>query len=970
MHDSIRTVIAILLLGTVLVRVEPAAAQIYENRTWPSSLDWMELNAGPVRILYPSGFEREAQRAARISTDSYPRLQHHVGGSLNRFPLILNAVNDQNNGFVSPVHFRSEIYLSPRRGLAFHPRSSSWLDQVIPHELVHALHYNHHAPGVIRWLRPFSPDLVRSLHATAPSGMFEGIAVWAETETLPDVTGRGVHSLFLSPFLDALRADRPWGMGQLVHPSRYHYPLNRHYSGSWYWTDWLLTEYGDEIYKKTIRAHSQWPFFGFGFSLRRSTGQWPNQLYKQFIDDTEALNIEPTPVKPSFGHRLAGVPNSDQTLYRSPKWMSNREILFYREGVSMDPGLGVWNLDTQTWSTRLITGVGEAMDLSRSPDGSSWIYSDYRSRPRFDTTRFLDLFRMNPDTGEQKRLTRFARLYNPLDQGSSILALQIVGERNRLVRIHPDSGVVEPVVEPPPDGQFEQIVLHPSIDGLFAVTARRGKEVGLWIIREGRWEENLQEPPTLYFSEKVIRDPVWHPYQEELLFSSDRNGTYDLYHYRVEPATLTQWTDDNTHQLEPDWSPSGRDIVWVEPVGGVYKPRMASVPTHQSSSLQRTHSPAQWRLFDKNSGDRMNRESNPEEASSRPYQPGISWVKPRMVLPLWRQYEDETWMAGIQIASTELLSRETYHMQSGWMADQIWGEMVYRNSHQWPSVELELYRRPRFHSVPSLGTIDQTDRYYQLLTRRDGASLSIPMRWTWWNRPDHSTLQVVPRVQIQDEQVFRERDRTLFGENGIETLTSSLLISYQHRIRQQLREMQPGSGWIFFLQGEAILSSRRTGAEQILFPGYGERSLSAGVYRYLRLFNDTNGTGRLGVRMVQQTIQGRYSIGRLLTGSYQSNGLDRVREALVLEHRWTVPIWWMDRGGLLLPAHAHGLFGVLFGETILPTGRSTIEGANSRTQLGAGLRFRGQWGRFAVDLGVGWVYDWNRQKGFLYGGDF
>ncbi|MGM0506951.1 MAG: hypothetical protein ACQER4_07170, partial [Bacteroidota bacterium] len=63
-------------------------------------------------------------------------------------------------------------------------------------------------------------------------------------------------------------------------------------------------------------------------------------------------------------------------------------------------------------------------------------------------------------------------------------------------------------------------------------------------------------------------------------------------------------------------------------------------------------------------------------------------------------------------------------------------------------------------------------------------------------------------------------------------------------------------------------------------------------------------------------------------------------------------------------------YAVLFGETILPTGESTIDGTNSRTQLGAGLRFRGQWGRFSIDLGVGWVYDWNRSGGFWYAGDF
>lgn len=969
MRNSIRMVAAIWLVGTALFRVEPAAAQIYENRTWPSTLEWMELDAGPVRVLYPSQSKREALRAAQISAESYPRLQYHLGGTLDRFPLILNSVNDQNNGFVSPVHFRSEIYLSPRRGFTFHPRSRSWLDLVIPHELVHALHYNHHASGVIRWLRPFSPDLARSLHATAPSGMFEGIAVWAETERLPSVTGRGDHLLFQSPYLDALRDGRPWGMGQLVHPSLYHYPLDRHYSGSWFWTDWLLSEYGEQIYRKTIRAHSQWPFFGFGFSLRRSTGKWPSWLYREFVLHEEE-RMDNVPVSSTlYGSRLSGFPQKNQTIYRSPTWVSDREILFYREGVSMDPGWVRWNFDSQQWTDVLITGASETMDLSRSTDGSSWVYSDYRSLPRYNGTRLLDLFRIVPGGDRPERVTRSARLYNPVDLGDSILAFQTNGERNRLVRFRPETGDIITLLESPPAGQFEQMVHHPSIEGLFAITARRGKEMGLWIIRDGRWDEMKRTPPTIVIPGQVIRDPAWHPEKDELLFSSDWSGSYDLYLFRTDTSTLTQWTEDTDHQLESDWSPSGETIVWIEPVDGVFSPRIASVSTLESNSRQVSITRASWNLFEwgeeRDNENRVTLDSDP-----KPYEPGVSWLKPRMVLPLWRQYEDETWMAGIQIASTELLGRQTYHIQGGWMVNRLWGEMVYQNSYRWPGVELELFRRPRFHSIQSLGTIGQTDRFYQLLTRRDGASLSIPMTWSWVNRPYHSSLRIRPRIQIQDEEVFRQRDKDHFGENGIETLTSSLLVSYQHRIRQQIRDMQPGAGWIVFLRGEAILSSRRTGSEQILFPGYGERSISAGIYRYLRLLGETNGTGRIGVRLVQQTIQGRYSINSILKGSYQSNGLDRVREAIVLEHRWTVPIWWIDRGGLLVPVHAHGLYGVLFGETILPTGDSSIDGTDSRTQLGAGLRFRGQWGRFAIDFGVGWIYDWNRSEGFGYGGDF
>lgn len=970
MNDPFGKLLVGLVVGLFLIRAEPLHGQIYENRTWPASLEWRNLEEGPFRILYPSGVESEARETLSIGLEHLNPLQERVGGSLRRFPIILNSVNDLNNGFVSPIHFRSEIYLSPRRGTTFHPLSRSWLDQVVPHELVHALHYNHHAPGLIRWIRPFSPDLARSLHATAPSGMFEGIAVWAETSLLPAVTGRGDHSLFRSPFLDALEEGRPWSMGQLTHPSRYHYPLDRHYSGSWFWTDWLIDTYGEEIYRKTIRAHSQWPLFGFGFSLRRSTGEWPGDLYRQFREEltrryfNREIPAEPEGVIPA---RLS----AKHTTYRSPQWITGSSLLIYREGVSVTPGLVHVDLEKERMTEQIETGMSEGMDLAPLSDGT-WIYSDYRNRPRFDAVRYLDLFRYHPDRNQRERITTNARLYHAVESGNEVLALQVTGQRNRLVRVM--NGRAEPILDAPRDGQFEQLATHPSIDGLSAVTIRRGREMGLWIVREGRWEEVMERAPDLHLPGSVIRDPAWHPVEEKLLFSSDDAGSYDLFLLDTTTDSLVQWTRHPIHQIEPSWSPDGKRIAWSQLVSGRYEVRIDSttniVSEQQSVRPDKSVDVDLWlepQQQDVIASDRN--EGTSYEPSSR-YRPGLSWTRPRMVLPFWRQYEDDTWMIGLQMASTELLGRQTYHAQSGWMANQLWGEIVYRNSHIWPEVEVELYRRPRFHSVQSLGNIGQTSRFYQLLTRRDGAALSIPFQWSWQNRPDYSSLLVQPRIQFQQEDVYRERDRTLFGENGIRTLASSLLFTYQHRIQQQLRDLQPGSGWILFARGEAILDSKRRGSEQILFPGYGERSISAGIYRYLRLPAIPNGTARLGARMVQQTIQGRYSIDRILQGSYSSTGLDRVREAVVLEHRWVVPLWWIDKGGLLVPVHAHGLYGVLFGETILPTGNSSIDGVNSRSQLGAGLRFRGQWGRFTLDFGIGWIYDWNRSDGFFYGGDF
>ncbi len=60
-----------------------------------------------------------------------------------------------------------------------------------------------------------------------------------------------------------------------------------------------------------------------------------------------------------------------------------------------------------------------------------------------------------------------------------------------------------------------------------------------------------------------IYNPAFSPDGTQIAFSALKGGVLDLFVYTPETAALRQLTDDPFADLDPEWSPDGREIVWV-----------------------------------------------------------------------------------------------------------------------------------------------------------------------------------------------------------------------------------------------------------------------------------------------------------------------------------------------------------------------------------------------------------------------
>ncbi len=137
----------LLLLLLSVVFIGEINAQFYNTQYRTPGQDWRQLQTDRFRVIYPGRYDSLARETMTILELEYDNIQELVGGDLQNFPVILNPENDRSNGFVSPFNFRSEIEIAPFLGKSLSPRSGNWLETVVPHELVHALHFNVNPPA-------------------------------------------------------------------------------------------------------------------------------------------------------------------------------------------------------------------------------------------------------------------------------------------------------------------------------------------------------------------------------------------------------------------------------------------------------------------------------------------------------------------------------------------------------------------------------------------------------------------------------------------------------------------------------------------------------------------------------------------------------------------------------------------------------------------------------------------------------
>src|SRR5712691_5079038 len=169
----------LLLVSLLLV----AGAAEARAASFPPELLFRFVSTARVTVHYHQGVETLARQAATLATEILERHEARYGMRVGRVQLVLADVDDDPNGFASPlpyplVHVRA---VAPDGSDDF-GNYDDWLRLVLTHELTHIVHLNE-ARGLVRVGRKVlgrAPYLFPN--ASTPTWMVEGLAVYEETQ--------------------------------------------------------------------------------------------------------------------------------------------------------------------------------------------------------------------------------------------------------------------------------------------------------------------------------------------------------------------------------------------------------------------------------------------------------------------------------------------------------------------------------------------------------------------------------------------------------------------------------------------------------------------------------------------------------------------------------------------------------------------------------------------------------------------
>ena len=924
----------------------------------PSTAAYRSRKAGRFLIIYPAGREADARQMAHELQTHAAYTDSLVGNTPDELeiPVVLNDFNDRSNGFVQTFPFKSEIELPVLRR---HPLSigfQSWPEAVGPHELTHAYHGDVQGGwfGVGGLIRPFAPDVARSINLAAPAGWIEGIAVYRESQ-IRDGAGRLNEPTATMKWRAAMESGDPWSLTQVLEAPRYTRPLDRHYLGGGLFLKYLAggTDVSTvESFHETSAFFNRFPFLGFGIALQVGTGDYAGTLR-----DSLRAQVPPGPFAPEV--KPPRVVSSDAGRnHRRPYWIDDRHLVAYVQAYDRPSGFYRFNVDTGDVRRIRTQALTEGYEYTLSPDTTALLTARYVPDAFVPRQARAEVERVSLGDGSLDRLTRHARAFAPAQTETTLFALQNDGTTSHVVRVQTDgtdggtgsgtgSGTTRPVTRHT-NTRMVQLLARPNTSEVAALVNVDGRQQLYRLTGAGR-ERSLE--PWIGFSRGDVYDASFGPQGRYVLFAAAVPDTVQAYAYDTTDGALYRLTHERYGAFEPSLSPDGTRLAYAR-----YQHAQYDLVTRPFEPDEAT------RVRD------VGLEVGPDASSAPPLRTErraleVDWeaerdykarrhLAPRMVYPYLNvggedvdaagEWEDFGYGIGVQ--GVDPLQTWAYGIEGWWQEGRLWGQAQVRNASLALRPSLSVFYRPENVgpiSVLSNGQVSVAEG--RIDERGVGLGVSTPI--TLASNVRQSVLLLSADAEYRQLQaVFEE-----FGSAGFSdriTLRPSAVLAV--RLQSNVRDVIPNSG--FLLQAAARRDVWTDGT------GFTRQSgaISDGSL-FLPLLRTWNTGIRLGAGLVYQRTGSEYGLDRFLPpgneGRFVFGGtLVRLRGEVVQ------PITYVDDGMTSIPFYLQSIYGFGFASTARDVDGSPLQGA-TLTSLGGGLgaQFR-IFSALSIDLRVGAAY--------------
>ncbi|HEX7016933.1 MAG TPA: hypothetical protein VF191_15600 [Cyclobacteriaceae bacterium] len=789
------------------------AQTVLENN--PPRLSWFQINTPHFRILYPEGFEMQAQRLADTMERLYRAEIRSLSGRPIKTTVVAQSMAAQSNAFVSILPRRAEFFTMPSQNYNF-IGNNDWLDLIAAHELRHVLQFSHANRGMTRIIYYLGGNYGLSALAAAavPQWFWEGDAV--ATETALTATGRGKIPNFGLVFRTNLLEGREFNYHKQYLRSYKHFIPDEYVLG-YHLVSYLRWKTGDPLVWDRITANAwKWSLIPFTFSnaVRRETGMPITRLYKEMAKDLKNLWEVPDTLRETPARGVNARHSKAYTDYLYPQVLRDGSVLALKSGIGDIEQIVQISPDGE----RKLAVTGLLYETgSISAGGSRVVWNEYRFDPRWrrHTATVIVAYdkrtkRMWNVTGPRSRYSGAA--LSP-DGTKIVTLLSDPGYHHNLVLLNADTGTQIRMFDNPGNAFYS--MFRWSEDGSLIVslkTTSRGKSVVT--IDPNTGEENEILPP--------VNRNIGYPLLTEryLLYNAPANGIDNIEVYDLRTGVARQLTQSRYGSYNPELSSDGTQLYFnrqgrdgMDVVSMPFQPE-AGIPVDTTDDHPDPLAAALVAQESKSLAE-ADTTSQPQTYLPRPYSKWSGIINPYT----WGPYIDNTFsQVDIGMTSQDVLS--TMRLSAGYRYDisertgevhadvsfQGWYPIVNagirhgrREDKSTLALTSEDRRRVAFAwdetsvtggvSIPLLLT---RSKYLTTFTISDNVGLTMTTDFGSTVTTGNGTVirgsdRYVP---VNDTLYFLYRDITDFGQ----LIFNHFSVDYTHALKQSRRDFNPKFG--------------------------------------------------------------------------------------------------------------------------------------------------------------------------------
>lgn len=543
----------IILFLTLLMLPISASAQFFVTGDDPGKLRWNYMDTESYRVIYPQGADSIARVYSRkLEKYKVPvaRTSGHMTGEGTGkiMPVVLHTHNDAN-GSVALGPFRMDLYTVPS---AYEPTPLPWSTMLSIHESRHITQMQFgltekHRPG--KWFLGEGWNMVAFLLYPGTSKT-EGDAVVAETAL--SKSGRGRTADFLNYYWVAMdNGDfRGW--------FKWRFDSQMNYVPSYYALGYMTIGGFRSVYNhpnlvgEALHMVAQHPGkLGCMYDVSKEvTGKKWEVMWREVCDTMYGKWKKDADRRAPYIPAERVLPQPQRyTDYTDPLVVGS-DIYAVKRGHVYTPSL-----------VRIDSAGREHFICSHSYEASSprWdissgrlYWSETRPDERWSMQSGSYIRYMKGGKGVKKSIRSKERLYNPVCSDGRIAVVKYLEDGHSALDIL--DGVHGRLIQNIPAPDSLQLVESAWIGEDIFVTAISENGYGIYGMNNGAWTTVLAPQPVM------IKD--FKAFGEDLMFTCDRTGVNELYHFNPTTRSLVQKTSTRYGASDFEYTADGKTLVY------------------------------------------------------------------------------------------------------------------------------------------------------------------------------------------------------------------------------------------------------------------------------------------------------------------------------------------------------------------------------------------------------------------------